>query len=187
MLPAVHKNTSPGFRLFLTLSLLFCALTGNALAQAGASSAADSRTRYLSEAGLIPASREVAVEEIINYRRHQIGLPKAGEAVALDVRWGNDQVSATGREAVLQVGFTTALANDRRELRPLNLALVIDKSGSMADADKISRVKEALLTMVSQLRETDILSIVVFDSEAQVLLPARPIGDKEAVKQLIRS
>lgn len=187
MLPAVHKFASLGFKFFLTLSLLFCALTGSALAQAGASSAADSRTRYLSEAGLIPASREVAVEEIVNYRRHQIGLPKAGEAVALDVRWGNDQVSGQGREAVLQVGFSTALANDRQHLRPLNLSLVIDKSGSMADADKISRVKEALLTLVSQLRETDVLSIVVFDSEAQVLLPSRSLGDKEAVKQLIRS
>jgi Ca-activated chloride channel family protein len=187
MLPPVHKATRFAFKLFLTLSFLFCALIGSAFAQAGVSSAADSRTRYLSEMGQIPASREVAVEEIINYRRHQIGLPKVGEAVAMDVRWGNDQVSMTGREAVLQVGFTTGLANDRRELRPLNLALVIDKSGSMADADKISRVKEALLTLVSQLRESDTLSIVVFDSEAQVLLPARTIGDKEYVKQLIRS
>ncbi|MBD0370620.1 MAG: VWA domain-containing protein [Pyrinomonadaceae bacterium] len=185
MLPPVHKLST--FKLFLTISFLFCALVGTAMGQAGVSSAADSRTRYLSEMGVIPASREVAVEEIINYRRHQIGLPKAGEAVALDVRWGNDQVSLAGREAVLQVGFSTQLANDRQELRPLNLALVIDKSGSMADADKISRVKEALLTLVSKLRETDTLSIVVFDSEAQVLLPARSLGDKEYVKQLIRS
>jgi Ca-activated chloride channel family protein len=183
MLPAVHRTTSFSLKLFL----LLCAFASTALAQAGASSAADSRTRYLSEMGVIPASREVAVEEIVNYRRHQIGLPKAGEAVAMDVRWGNDEVGTTGREAVLQVGFSTALANDRRELRPLNLALVIDKSGSMADADKISRVKEALLTMVNQLRETDVLSIVVFDSGAQVLLPARTLGDKEAVRQLIRS
>ncbi|MET0649681.1 MAG: VWA domain-containing protein, partial [Pyrinomonadaceae bacterium] len=115
-----------------------------------------------------------------------LGRPKAGEAVLLDVRWGNDRVSATEREAVLQVGFSTALANDRRQLPPINLALVIDKSGSMADADKLSRVKEALLTLVTQLRETDTLSLVVFDSEAQVLMPARPVGDREEVRRLIR-
>jgi Ca-activated chloride channel family protein len=92
--------------------------------------------------------------------------------VLLDVRWGNDVVSSESPEAVLQIGFSTASANDRRQLPPVNLSLVIDKSGSMADADKLSRVKEALLTLVSQLRETDVLSIVVFDSEAQVLLPA---------------
>src|SRR5215211_6424275 len=145
------RQTIPvGSKLFLVLPLLLSALAGTALGQAGVSSAAESRTRYLAEAGVLPASREVAVEEIINYRRHQIGLPKAGQAVALDLRWGNDQVTA-GREAVLQVGLTTALASDRERLRPVNLALVIDKSGSMADADKMYRVKEALLTMVGQL------------------------------------
>lgn len=182
-----HTTPPFGFKFFLTLSLLFCAFTGAALAQEGTSTAAAARTRYLAEAGLIPSSREIAVEEFINYHRHQIGRPKVGEAVALDVRWGNDTVRGSGSEAVLQVGFSTALTNDRQQLRPLNLALVIDKSGSMAEADKMSRVKAALLTMVSQLRETDVLSIVVFDSEAQVLLPARPLGDKEAVKKLIRS
>ncbi|MDT5272643.1 MAG: Ca-activated chloride channel [Acidobacteriota bacterium] len=155
-------------------------------AQDGVSTAAAARTRYLSEMGLIPASRSVAVEEFVNYHRHQIGRPKAGEAVLLDVRWGNDRISAAEPEAVLQIGFSTALANDRRQLPPINLALVIDKSGSMADADKLSKVKESLLTLVNQLRETDTLSIVVFDSEAAVLRPAREVGDREEVRRLIR-
>ena len=179
---APHFNLSA----LLSLSLLLLALTAAAQAQEGASTAAAARTRYLSEMGLIPESRTVAVEEFVNYHRHQIGRPKAGEAVLLDVRWGNDRVSAAAPEAVLQVGFSTALAGDRRQLPPANLALVIDKSGSMADADKLSRVKEALLTLVTQLRETDTLSLIVFDSEAQVLMPARRVGDRELVRRLIR-
>lgn len=186
MSPSAHRTLPFSFKFFLSLSLLCLALTATANAQQeGASSAAASRTRRLAETGQLPSSREVAVEEIVNYHRHQIGRPKAGEAVALDVRWGSDQVQA-GREAVLQVGFSTALANDRQQLRPLNLALVIDKSGSMADADKLVKVKEALLTLVSRLRETDTLSITVFDSEAQVLMPARALSDKESVRRLIR-
>jgi Mg-chelatase subunit ChlD len=187
MSPSVaHKTLHFSFKVFLTLSLLFCALGGaTTLAQDATSTAAAARTRYLAELGVIPASREVAVEEFVNYHRHQIGRPKAGEAVALDVRWGNDQ-TAVGQEAVLQIGFSTALANDRRELRPINISLVIDRSGSMEDADKLVRVKEALLNLVSQLRERDILSIVIFDSEAQVLMPARTLRDKESVKRLIR-
>jgi len=93
---------------------------------------------------------------------------------------------APGQEAVLQIGFSTALATDRQQLRPVNLALVIDKSGSMADADKISRVKSALLALVSQLRDTDTLSIVVFDTGAQVLLTARSLADRLYIEQLIR-
>jgi Mg-chelatase subunit ChlD len=170
----------------LALSLLFLLSAASAFAQEGASTAAAARTRYLSEVGLIPVSRSVAVEEFVNYHRHQIGRPKAGEAVLLDVRWGNDQVSRADGEAVLQVGFSTALADEREQLPPVNLALVIDKSGSMADADKLVRVKEALLTLVSQLRETDVLSVVAFDSEAELLLPARPLGDGEAARAVIR-
>jgi Mg-chelatase subunit ChlD len=174
------------FNIFLSFFLLALgALPGHA--QEGASTAAAARTRYLSEMGLIPASRSVAVEEFVNYHRHQIGRPRAGEAVLMDVRWGNDRVSSAAPEAVLQIGFSTALASDRQQLPPINLALVIDKSGSMADADKLSRVKESLLTLVNQLRETDTLSVVVFDSEAEVLRPARAVGDREEVRRLIRS
>jgi Mg-chelatase subunit ChlD len=174
-------------KFFLTLSLIFCAIGSvQTFGQDATSTAAAARTRYLAELGVLPASREVAVEEFVNYHRHQIGRPKSGEAVALDVRWGNNE-SAFGREAVLQIGFSTALANDRRELRPINLSLVIDKSGSMEAADKLSRVKTALLNLVSQMRERDTLSIVVFDTEAEVLMPARTLRDKEAVKRLIRS
>ncbi len=174
------------FQLFLSCLLLALAALP-AHAQEGASTAAAARTRYLSERGLIPESRSVAVEEFVNYHRHQIGRPRAGEAVLLDVRWGNDRVSSADSEAVLQIGFSTALASDRSQLPPLNLALVIDKSGSMADANKLSRVKESLLTLVNQLRETDTLSIVVFDSEAEVLRPARAVGNREEVRRLIRS
>lgn len=185
-MPTVTRGaTRSASSLFLSLFLLALGALP-AHAQEGASTAAAARTRYLSERGLIPASRSIAVEEFVNYHRHQIGRPRAGEAVLLDVRWGNDRVSSADPEAVLQIGFSTALASDRSQLPPINLALVIDKSGSMADADKLSRVKEALLTLVNQLRETDTLSIVVFDSEAEVLRPAREVGDREEVRRLIR-
>jgi Ca-activated chloride channel family protein len=186
MSPLAHKVTDLSVKFFLTLSILFGVLgSTSVLGQDATSTAAAARTRYLAELGVLPASREVAVEEFVNYHRHQIGRPRAGEAVAMDVRWGNNQ-AAIGEEAVLQIGFSTALANDRRELRPINISLVIDRSGSMADADKLSRVKVALLNLVTQLRERDVISIVIFDSEAQVLMPARSLRDKESVKRLIR-
>ncbi|MBV8857251.1 MAG: VWA domain-containing protein [Acidobacteria bacterium] len=184
---ATREAARPALSISLCLCLFLlalCALPARAQ-QEGASTAAAARTRYLSEMGLIPASNSVAVEEFVNYHRHQIGRPKAGEAVLMDVRWGNDRVNAADPEAVLQIGFSTALVSDRQQLPPVNLALVIDKSGSMADANKLTRVKEALLTLVNQLRETDTLSVVVFDSEAEVLRPARPLGDREEVRRLI--
>src|SRR4051812_32712265 len=98
------ESTHVSLRLLL-LSILLLALPAAAHAQEGTSTAAAARARYLSETGLIPTSREIAVEEFVNYHRHQIGRPKAGEAVLLDVRWGNDVVSNADPEAVLQIGF----------------------------------------------------------------------------------
>lgn len=130
---------------------------------------------------------EVAIEEFVNYHRHRLSLPKAGQAVAMDVRWGNNEVSNGQRDAVLQIGFTTPSVNERTNLRPLNLALVIDKSGSMADGDKMSRVKESLRVMLEKLREDDIVSITVFDTDAEVLFPSQRIGNGSKIKRAIES
>ena len=113
---------------------------------------------------------EVAVEEFVNYHKHRLPLPKWGQAVAMDTRWGNNEISRSQREAVLQIGFTTAEVNERTDLRPLNIVFVIDKSGSMADGDKMSRVKDGLRTMVTKLRPDDIVSIVTFDYERPGLI-----------------
>src|SRR5215207_7900306 len=115
-----RRAARSGLGNLLSLPLILLALAAGAAvhAQEGASTAAAARTRYLSEMGLIPSSRSVAVEEFVNYHRHQIGRPKAGEAVLLDVRWGNDRVSTSDPEAVLQIGFSTALASDRSQLPP---------------------------------------------------------------------
>lgn len=130
---------------------------------------------------------EVAIEEFVNYHRHRLPMPKAGQAVAMDVRWGNDEVSSGQRNAVLQIGFTTPSVNERTNLRPLNLALVIDKSGSMADGDKMPRVKESLRVMLDKLRDDDIISIIVFDTDAEVLFPAQRIGNGNAIRRAVES
>src|SRR5688572_9568309 len=50
----------------------------------------------------------------------------------------------------------------RRELRPpVNLALVIDRSGSMS-GDKIEKARQAALEAVRQLAPDDIVSIIAY-------------------------
>lgn len=166
---------------------LICAAHIGASAQGGTSSASFSYSRGSAGLSLPPAHR-IVVEEFVNYHRHNLPLPAAGEAVALDVRWGSEQLYLAEPQAILQIGITTApVASRKRDsLRPANLTLVIDKSGSMS-GEKIFKVQEALITMVQQLRATDLLSIVVFDQEARVLLPTQPLTDKIGVSQLIQT
>jgi hypothetical protein len=125
---------------------------------------------------------EIAVEEFVNYHKHRLPLPKVGQSVAMDTRWGNGEIAPFQREAVLQLGFTTPEVDERSDLRPLNLVFVIDKSGSMADDDKMSRVKDGLRTMVGRLRSNDIVSIVAFDTHAYVSYMARPVGNGEELR-----
>jgi Mg-chelatase subunit ChlD len=188
------------FEMVLALALL-CLCWTSVLAQQSGSAASVSRSRAIVNAGsntyyppsasynppppVFRVPEEVAVEEFVNYHKHRLPLPKVGQAVAMDTRWGNFEVSRSQREAILQIGFTTAEVNERTDLRPLNLVFVIDKSGSMADSDKMSRVKDGLRTMVGKLRPDDIVSIVTFDTTAQVLYPSRPIGNADGLRNAI--
>ncbi|MBZ0237668.1 MAG: VWA domain-containing protein, partial [Deltaproteobacteria bacterium] len=68
------------------------------------------------------------------------------------------------------------------ERPPLNLALVLDTSGSMEGA-AIEEEKRAARELVERLTPRDRVSLVVFHSTAEVLVPATPVTDK-ARKQL---
>jgi Ca-activated chloride channel family protein len=63
-----------------------------------------------------------------------------------------------------------------RPAAPLNLALVIDVSGSMA-GEKLMRAKAAALGVVDRLREMDRLSIVSFASETVVHVEAMRLAE----------
>ncbi len=176
-------------RICLGTFIALFSLTSIIFAQEGASSASIARSRAIANANQnrFVAPDEVAVEEFVNYHRHRLPLPKSGKSVAMDTRWGNSSISPYQSEAVLQIGFTTGSSNDRTNLHPVNLSLVIDKSGSMAASDKMSRVKESLLKMIDQLRPNDIISIVAYDHAASVLLSATRVGNGQMIKNSINS
>ena len=71
---------------------------------------------------------------------------------------------------MLRIGFTTAEVNERTDLRPLNLVLVIDKRLDGRERQDVASEGE-LYTMLGKLRADDIVSIVAFDTTAQVLHP----------------
>src|SRR3954464_14255280 len=58
----------------------------------------------------------------------------------------------------------------------LNLALVLDVSGSMYEEDgtgksRLTRIQDAALAAIEKLRPEDHLSIIAFAHDAQVVLP----------------
>jgi Ca-activated chloride channel homolog len=71
-----------------------------------------------------------------------------------------------------------------RVQRPLNLSLVLDKSGSMEGA-KIQNLREAAKRVVDRLGPDDVLSIVAFSDRKYLIAESQPVTDKDALKRQI--
>jgi len=89
------------------------------------------------------------------------------------------------KDVVVKVGLTAPAAMRQQYRVPLNVAVVLDKSGSMNSQDKIQNAKRSAIEIVERLDERDILSVVVYDSYAQVLIPAQGVQNKTQLIALI--
>ncbi|OPZ96836.1 MAG: von Willebrand factor type A domain protein [Bacteroidetes bacterium ADurb.Bin416] len=69
---------------------------------------------------------------------------------------------------------------------PLNFCLVLDHSGSMG-GEKIRTMREAVKSLIDEMDSNDVLSIIIFDSDTEVLVPATFVTDKTALKRKVDS
>ncbi len=67
---------------------------------------------------------------------------------------------------------------------PATLQVVIDRSGSMAHG-RLFAALQALDALIGRLRPVDRLGLVTFDSQVAVPVPAGPIGDGTAARQML--
>ena len=63
-----------------------------------------------------------------------------------------------------------------RTRAPLAVALVLDKSGSMASDGKMENAKRGALEALKMLDPKDVASVVVYDDDVSVLVKARTVG-----------
>lgn len=61
---------------------------------------------------------------------------------------------------------------------PVNLSVVLDRSGSMAGA-KIEKARQAACVALDKLDPDDFFSLVVFDNKTDLLIPAARVGSRE--------
>jgi len=72
----------------------------------------------------------------------------------------------------------------------LDLALVLDVSGSMYEEDgtgrsRLTRVQEAALAGINKLRPDDTLSVIAFAHNAQVVLPSTSLAQRTKIDEVI--
>ncbi len=169
-------------------SVICLAITCSMVGLLGASSLSgqegvSSFSMAMSRAGMAPEFEHVRIEEFINYHRHAIPQPEGDQRVQLSLKWNR----LSGNRAIVQVGLATPGIFDPDRMPPLNLVLVIDRSGSMS-GDRIANVKKSLLAFVERLRPSDLVTIVGFSDEARVVLePCGKTKQKEirnAIEQI---
>ncbi|MGD1940226.1 MAG: VWA domain-containing protein [Leptolyngbyaceae cyanobacterium] len=100
---------------------------------------------------------------------------------ALSDPYLDSQQTASQRQLAISIQAVVGEADGHA---PLNLGLILDHSGSM-QGPPLTIVKEAAGRLVDQLSDADLLSIVVFDHRAKVLLPLQPVSDRDTRKRKI--
>lgn len=80
----------------------------------------------------------------------------------------------------------TRATSDKTTL-PLNIALVIDCSGSMAQDKRLETVKRAALDILDRLTPQDRFALVTYSAEATVRIPAGSVEDLDRARAIIRS
>lgn len=112
---------------------------------------------------------------------HSAKAPSGPEtpAVALDAALGNTFVKANASGSMVARIGLSARKRSSTARPPVNLALLVDTSGSM-EGKAIADARAASLALVASLAPEDRIAVIVFDSKAEVLLPSTRLDDADA-------
>lgn len=105
----------------------------------------------------------------------ELGHFVAGTTLTVDGRLGHTKLVKNGRGetfVMLEVKGSDELA---KNTAPVNLALVIDRSGSMKGS-RLTNALNAAVAAVDRLHDGDVVSVVSFDTRTQLVVPPTTIG-----------
>ena len=87
-----------------------------------------------------------------------------------------------GPLTLLQMGMNSTVDPATVQKPALNLAVVLDHSGSMAASGKMDFAKEGVKLLIDALGPTDTFTLLVFDDQVQTIFGPGHVTDKEALK-----
>lgn len=138
--------------------------------------------RYLRD-GILPPRDAVRVEEFINSFDYNYDPPNE-KAFAVHLEGAPSKFGEGKRLQLLRVGIQGHVIPDSNRKDAI-LTFVIDVSGSMKRENRLGLVKKALALLLEQLRQGDKIGIVVYGSDAHVLLPHTGIENREYILDAI--
>ncbi len=115
------------------------------------------------------------------------GITAAGAAVTCRVELDRGVLPAGApQRAVVKVTLDAPKPPSTGERPPVNLTIVLDRSGSMS-GEKIERAKDAAIEALRRLGPRDIFSLVIFDHEVETVVPPQSAARVEWIEPRIRA
>jgi Mg-chelatase subunit ChlD len=134
--------------------------------------------------GLMPEPASMRSEEFINAFDYRDPEPAPGAPIGF--AWERASDPFAHNRDLLRFSIKTA-AQGRQAGRPLNLVLLLDKSGSMERADRVEIISRALDVLAAQLQPQDTLSVVVFARTARLFVDGVPGGQAGHIAKDLRA
>ena len=139
--------------------------------------------RDLIEQGVLIEQTQIRFDDFVVATTDQIPAPVGGEAItvshgaaAILGSYKAHELSTHFLEVALQSRARTLQGEEpHQDALPVNFVFVVDTSSSMS-GEKLDTVKTAIRELYAQLRDTDILGIVTFDTQVRTVLKATPKG-----------
>ncbi len=97
------------------------------------------------------------------------------QPVNIIAKWETPMVGPQSREAILRLGITST-KRAPKDRKPINVVLVIDKSGSMDGNDRLKSVQLALKKYASRFNPSDNVSLITFNDGAFTELDLSPFN-----------
>ncbi len=138
--------------------------------------------RYLRD-GILPPPAAVRVEEFVNAFDYNYEPPNE-DAFAVHIEGAPSKFGEGKRLKLMRIGIKGRVISDKNRKDAI-LTFVIDVSGSMARENRLGLVKRSLRILLDQLREGDMIGIVVYGTTARVLLPHTGIENREYILEAI--
>ncbi len=132
--------------------------------------------------GNIPPADAIRVEEFVNYFNQDYAAPP-DVAFALYADGAPSPFQRDGTQ-IIRVGVQGYEVSEA-ERKPASLTFVIDISGSMAQDGRLELVKQSLQMLVDRLRPSDSVAIVVYGSDARVVLNPTSGEDRATILSAI--
>ncbi|TWT40554.1 von Willebrand factor type A domain protein [Phycisphaerae bacterium RAS1] len=152
------------------------------LCLASCRSGARSEAFALTAPPVVPQDGPGASSEVAKDGSQTTTSSASSEPVDLRVALSHSSYSASAPERLVAKIDLFGRARTASTRQPLNLALVFDRSGSMAEDQKFTHALRAAQLAVENLSDRDIVSLVAFNQDAVVLSPAGRAVNKEFLR-----